>query len=258
MDLARKNSIIQGMNSKCRPQTSQFADFLAANLLGIDQPEGDPTEPAQKFAFSGTTASAAARHASRRRFSPSHSYGRHFCPPLPTARRAAVMVLFEYRSSGWSIPLTVRPHHLPNHPGQVCLPGGRLERGETVTAAAEREFCEELGVKKFPTRTLGQLQSIYVYNSDFYLTPCIAAIDHELHYQPDANEVESIVHLPIEHLLDYERHVVRSHSRGGVTWTALGIQFEDVHIWGATAIVLGEVAQIVADFFGAREARYAS
>lgn len=187
----------------------------------------------------------AARHAGRRRFSPSLSYGRHFAPPLPTARRAAVMVLFEPYGDSWSIPLTVRPHHLPDHPGQVCLPGGRLEPGESVIEAAEREFCEELGMASFPAATLGHLQSIYVYNSDFYLTPCVAVVDRRLEYQPHPGEVASVIHLPLEHLLDLDRHVVRAHSRGRVSWTALGIEYEGAHVWGATAIVLGEVAEIL-------------
>ena len=254
MDLATKNSIIQGMNLKCGPQTYPFVDFLSESLLSIDDAERSNSVELDACISS----SEAARHASRRRFSPSHSYGRHFCPPLPTARRAAVMVMFERRANGWSIPLTVRSHHLPDHPGQVCLPGGRLESGETVVQAAEREFCEELGLEIFPTRTLGQLQSIYVYNSDFYLTPCIAAVDRQLQYEPDANEVESIIHLPLEHLLDFERHVIRSHSRGAINWTALGIEFEGVHIWGATAIVLGEVSEILAHFYGQRTSRRAS
>lgn len=214
-----------------------MVDFLLARLSMPDE-IGQDGHVAMSAQYS-------VRHAGRRRFSPSLSYGRHFAPPLPTARRAAVMVLFEPYGDSWSIPLTVRPHHLPDHPGQVCLPGGRLESGETVSEAAEREFCEELGLARFPAATLGHLQSIYVYNSDFHLTPCIAVVDRKLEYRPHAGEVESVIHLPIEHLLDIERHVVRAHSRGRVSWTALGIEYDGAHIWGATAMVLGEVAEVL-------------
>ncbi len=185
------------------------------------------------------------RQIQRARFSPSLSYGRHFCPPMPDARQAAVMILIQPHAGGWAIPLTVRPNHLPDHPGQVCLPGGRLEPNETTSQAAEREFCEELGLEQFPTSTIGALQSIYVYNSNFYLTPCVSVIDHEPHYTANPSEVESIVYLPLNHLFELQNHVVRGHSRGPVRWTALGIESQGIHVWGATAIVLAELAAIL-------------
>lgn len=185
------------------------------------------------------------RHAERSRFSPSLSFGRHFCPPLPTARPAAVMIMIEPRDGQWVIPLTVRPNHLPDHPGQVCLPGGRVEAGESTLEAAEREYCEELGVAAFPGRTLGRLQSIYVYNSDYLMTPCVAVSDRAQTYLPNTDEVASLVFLPVADLLCRDLHVVKSHQRGLVTWTALGIEVEGVHVWGATAIVLGELAAVL-------------
>ncbi len=185
------------------------------------------------------------RQRERSRFSPSLSFGRHFSPPLPTARPAAVMMLIEPRDGQWVIPLTVRPNHLPDHPGQVCLPGGRVEAGESICAAAEREFCEELGVVNFPGRTLGQLQSIYVYNSDFTMTPCVAIADRPQLYRPNPDEVAQLVYLPVADLLNRNRRVIKAHQRGSVTWTALGIEACGVHVWGATAIVLAELAAIL-------------
>lgn len=185
------------------------------------------------------------RHAERSRFSPSLSFGRHFCPPLPTARPAAVMIMIEPRDGQWVIPLTVRPNHLPDHPGQVCLPGGRVEAGESTIEAAEREYCEELGVAAFPGRTLGQLQSIYVYNSDYYMTPCVAVSDRAHPYLPNPDEVASLVYLPVADLLCRDLHVMKSHQRELITWTALGIEVAGVHVWGATAIVLGELAAVL-------------
>lgn len=185
------------------------------------------------------------RQAGRVRFSPSLSFGRHFCPPLPTARPAAVMMLIEPRDGQWVIPLTVRPNHLPDHPGQVCLPGGRVESGESIIEAAERETCEELGLPEFPGRTLGQLQSIYVYNSDFIMTPCVAVCPTAYDIHPNPDEVAALVYLPVADLLRKDRHVMKTHQRGHVSWSALGIDAGDVHVWGATAIVLGELAAVL-------------
>jgi 8-oxo-dGTP pyrophosphatase MutT (NUDIX family) len=187
----------------------------------------------------------ALRHARRRIFSPSLSYGRHFGPPLPTARAAAVMIVLEPRPNGWMIPLTVRPAHLPDHPGQICLPGGRLEDGETAQAAAEREFCEELGLTRFPAETLGALESLYVYNSDFYLTPFLAVTAAPLDYAPCADEVQAVLHLPLGCLVDQQYRCTEPRSRGSVCWNSPGIALDGHHVWGATAIVLGELAALL-------------
>ncbi len=100
---------------------------------------------------------------------------------------------------------------------------------------------------KFPGRTLGQLQSIYVYNSDYYMTPCVSVSHRAVEYCPNPAEVEALVYLPLADLLNQESHVTKSHSRAGATWNALGIQLGSAHVWGATAIVLGELATVIRD-----------
>lgn len=41
----------------------------------------------------------------------------------------------------------VRAKHMQTQPGEICFPGGRIEKGETVKEAALRETHEELGIK---------------------------------------------------------------------------------------------------------------
>jgi 8-oxo-dGTP pyrophosphatase MutT (NUDIX family) len=184
------------------------------------------------------------RHAGRKRFSPSLSYGRHFGPPAPTAKQAAVMIMLEASDSGWTIPLTERPKHLPDHPGQISLPGGRVEEGESHLEAACREFTEELGTATFPGEFVGELQSIYVYNSDYYVRPFVAVCDQRLAYVPCEREVERVIHLPMDHLLDDNRVSQQEFRRGKASWHSNTIHCDDALIWGATAIILGEFARI--------------
>ena len=56
--------------------------------------------------------------------------------PKRSLRPAAVLIPLIERPSGWSVILTTRASHLKHHAGQVSFPGGKVEAGETVEAAA--------------------------------------------------------------------------------------------------------------------------
>ncbi|GAB5403059.1 MAG: CoA pyrophosphatase [Aureliella sp.] len=198
----------------------------------------------------------AERQNARNAFSPDLSYGRHFGPPRPKTKAAAVMIMLEPNNlgqphtgdaslQGLSIPLTVRPMHLPDHPGQVSLPGGRLEGNETFQQAAEREFREELGTDEFPGRVAGELSPLYVYNSDYWVRVFVATCNSPQQYTPCDYEVESVVRLPVETLLRTELHGRKLFARGKSNWRARVISVGDTAIWGATAIMLGELAAVL-------------
>lgn len=188
---------------------------------------------------------ASQRQHGRAYFSPALAYGRHFGPPSPSARQAAVLILLEPRGGAWSIPLTVRPDHLPDHPGQISLPGGRVENEETHRQAAEREFGEELGIAAFPAEIVGELQPIYVFNSNYYVRPFVAVCEQTLQYSPCPHEVARLIHLPLATLLDLSQHREAKFSRGQTTWKARTIACQQDQIWGATAIILGELLTVL-------------
>jgi len=179
------------------------------------------------------------------RFEPRPRYGRDYARSPADARRAAVLVLLYPHQDQWHIPLTLRPAHLPDHGGQVSLPGGAIEQAEESSDAAIREFHEELGAAGLPIDLLGRLSAVYVHASRFRIEPWVAATNQRPQWQPNPVEVEQLLEVPLRHLLDPAS--LGSHRReyGGRPYTAPHFLWQSCRIWGATCLILGELVTLV-------------
>lgn len=186
---------------------------------------------------------------------PSLAYGRHRGPSSAGARRAAVAVALYEGADGWTIPLTLRPTALQHHGGQVCLPGGRVERGEQVREAALREFEEELGIRPRVMVDAGWLSTQYVYASDNLVHPLVFTIEPpDRGWKPDPIEVAEVIPLPLAAIADPKCRVKLTRERsvrragrvvGQLSFRAAAIRHEGHEIWGATAMILEELARIL-------------
>ncbi|MEX0642426.1 MAG: CoA pyrophosphatase [Pirellulales bacterium] len=185
-----------------------------------------------------------ARATAGRRMSPELSYGRHGGPAPITARHAAVMLLLFRRSGRWHLPITERPTSLLRHGGQMSLPGGIVEMGETSEQAALRELQEELGVESTVV-VLGQLANCYVFASNFVVTPWLAVAASEPHWLPDAREVQEVIELPLELLLDDNAIGSMNILRGPLVFRAPCYHIAGACIWGATSVILSELADLL-------------
>ena len=136
------------------------------------------------------------------RFEPHPRPWRHYDAAPPDARAAAVLLLLYPHHSQWWLPLTLRPAHLAAHAGQVSLPGGAVEPGETAAAAAIREFHEELGDDGQPIDLLGTLSPLYVQASNYLVTPWVGVAPSRPVFVPNPAEVEALLEVPLLHLLD--------------------------------------------------------
>jgi 8-oxo-dGTP pyrophosphatase MutT (NUDIX family) len=178
------------------------------------------------------------------RYQPRGAFGRHFGPAAAAARPAAVLLLLYIHEGAWHIPLTLRPMDLADHAGQISLPGGTIEPGERSELAAVREFEEELGADSASIELLGELSPIYLFHSNFLIAPWLAAIGSRPAWHPNPAEVAEVVELPLAVLLDCGSTSDEMWQDHGIAFEAPAIHYGGHAIWGATAMILGELAAL--------------
>ena len=164
-------------------------------------------------------------------------------PPakLGSPRQGGVLVLLYPQKGQLTFVLTRRTETLGNHRGQISLPGGRQEPGETLVETALREAHEELGVDLASCRLLGKLASLYIPPSDFEIHPYVAYCASRPNLVPNPAEVAELLKVPLDCLLDPA--VYRNEE-----WIIRGLPVEvpyyllgGYQVWGATAMVLSEM-----------------
>jgi len=163
----------------------------------------------------------------------------------PGLRDAAALVLLFPRRAIPHLLLTVRSHHLPHHAGQVSLPGGEVEPGETIEAAALREAHEEVGVQPASIRVLGRLSPIHIPVSGYALHPVVGLAMVEGSWAPHAVEVARVLEAPLSDFLDAARLRVENRLVGGRQYTVPFFEIDGEEVWGATAMVVAELLALV-------------
>jgi 8-oxo-dGTP pyrophosphatase MutT (NUDIX family) len=168
---------------------------------------------------------------------------RHDWPPgFPAQhiRRAAGLLLVMPIDDQPHIVLTVRAHTLDRHGGQVSLPGGVIEPGETFEQAAFREAREEIALDVDRVRSLGALTPIDIPVSGFRLHPVVAVAEQRPNLRPADGEVAEIVEPSIASLMDPDRVAWRTMTRDGRSLDFPAFLAGPLEIWGATAMVIAE------------------
>lgn len=155
-------------------------------------------------------------------------------------RDAAALLLVYRRRQRPHVLLTLRRHDLSSHAGQVSLPGGTVDAGESIETAARREAHEEVGLDPAAVKVIGQLTSLHIPASGFLLHPVLAWAAPDPVLRPSDAEVAELIEAPIDTLRTAE-------GLGLEKWTLRGHEVDvpffrlDGHkVWGATAMVLAE------------------
>ncbi|HWF85174.1 MAG TPA: CoA pyrophosphatase [Vicinamibacterales bacterium] len=145
----------------------------------------------------------------------------------------------DFGSSNASIVLTVRADTV-RHGGQVSLPGGVVEPGETYEQAARRETHEEIALPVDAAHVLGALTPIDIPISGFRLHPIVAAVDAPPTLRPSDAEVAQILAVDVDELRDPANFLTHDRVRDGRALAVPGFHVHGYEIWGATAMILAE------------------
>lgn len=161
------------------------------------------------------------------------------------ARPAAALLLLFPTNGEAAVLLTKRSSALPHHGGQVSLPGGAVDPGETIEGAALREAEEEVGLARAAVRVIGRLTPLHIPVSGFVLHTVVGYTSARPETAAEAGEVDRIIEVPVAHLLDPARHRRTVRVRDGIEFDMPYFDIDGDVVWGATAMVLAEFAAVL-------------
>ena len=117
-----------------------------------------------------------------------------------------MVLLFEY-GDGIYILLTKRSEKLKSHSGDVCFPGGKCDRNESVLETALREAHEEIGLNASNVQIVGQLTPL-VTTSEVIVFPVVGVLVnvHEIELKIHSHEVDDVFACPLQFFLSDPNH----------------------------------------------------
>ncbi|MFD1031667.1 NUDIX hydrolase [Metaplanococcus flavidus] len=159
----------------------------------------------------------------------------------------------------------VRSHQMRSQPGEICFPGGRIDKqDESEEDAAVRETMEELGIQRRQISDIFPLDYI-VSPFGMIVYSFAGIIDPDVEFRPNPPEVDSLFTVPLSFFLEKDPKVYRINFdiqpeesfpydliAGGenYNWRTRQVDeffyiYEDKVIWGLTAKILMHFMEII-------------
>ena len=163
-------------------------------------------------------------------------------------RRAAVLICFFPDGDDEIYLALIRRNEYDGvHSGQISFPGGREEKEDRdLVHTALREAEEEINIRQHDVHVLGEITPVYIPPSNFLVNAVVGWTGKKPEFIPEVAEVQEILRIPLIELLNPENRQKKDIAHKELNITDVPCFYIQDHIiWGATAMMLSEVVDVV-------------
>jgi 8-oxo-dGTP pyrophosphatase MutT (NUDIX family) len=158
---------------------------------------------------------------------------------------SGVLILLFPGQKGLST-IFIERSQLGPHGGQVSLPGGKQEAGDPdLVHTAIREAEEEIGVDGSALTIIGKLTPLYVPHSNYCIQPVVAWSPQEPQLRINGDEVDELVIVSLDQLFSVENRKTMCLTHNGTVITAPYYDAAGHCVWGATAMIISELEELI-------------
>ncbi len=162
------------------------------------------------------------------------------------ARKASVVFIIYLHDNKLEGVLIKRASYDGIHSRQIAMPGGEREPDDCSDLdTAIRECEEEIGVRLKNVQIIGELSPLYIPPSRFYVRPYLAYLNTKPQFNIDPNEVGEVLFVSMERLCS--ENLWAEFKIKGIK--VPGFELDGNVVWGATAMMLAEIADCCRDIF---------
>ena len=167
-------------------------------------------------------------------------------PPELHPKEAGVLILLYSGKDDLHFFLTRRADTVELHKGQISLPGGAQEPGESLAQTALREAREELGIPSAAIEMLGDaLTPLYIPVSGFRATPFVAFTPTRPDARAEPGEVVEIIEPSLAGIVDEKNIFEEAWEIRGYPAIVPYFAIDGHKVWGATAAILSEFREML-------------
>jgi 8-oxo-dGTP pyrophosphatase MutT (NUDIX family) len=162
------------------------------------------------------------------------------------ARQASVLMLLFPAGDSVHTLFMQRPEYDGVHSGQISFPGGKSEPSDAdAVATAYREASEETGIDPGLVELLGVLTPLFIPVSNMVVTPVVAWASEKPSFRHHEDEVAFLFEGDLRSFVNEPLIKEKPFPVRGAMISVRYFDYEGHVIWGATAMMLNELLELI-------------